>query len=183
MLLSTHISRWPHNKDLPLADSSVFEKSNNITYKLCENDGSIFKKFISGEITYKKPDGTPGFYIKSEHCVGLQGIGIDHANIFHMLIIPKKSNIRWCKDLKNKDIPLLLHMKQVGLQWIDKNRPQLQELWNKNDEIPIQFGFHTQPTVGYLHMHMLVGHLTEEGAKYKDKWISLQDVVNELLLQ
>ena len=44
----------------------------------------------------------------------------------------------------------------------------------------IQFGFHTQPTVGYLHMHMLIGPLTEEGETYQHRWISLDKVIDYL---
>uniref|UniRef100_A0A7S2SE05 Uncharacterized protein n=1 Tax=Mucochytrium quahogii TaxID=96639 RepID=A0A7S2SE05_9STRA len=170
-----------------------------------EIGSKFFVPFAKLEALPGRPDKSNrrGFYIEDEQFVALRGVGgLDMAKIWHMLIIPTaaiagfdesqtagNNRLEWVFDLKVEHLKLLLAMKNAALDFLEGNREyfkkvQPSELANKPldywlDPQNVSLGFHSVPTVGYLHMHMLVGPLTEFGGSDKnvERWISLNEVV------
>ena len=101
-----------HPKNWGLKKGSDIYNSRNIktileNVKEAPDNGYIFRNFLNGKSQYIRPDGEKGFHIDDQYCVGFQGIGVDHAYLFHMLIIPKKLDIDHFSKLTFLDIPLL----------------------------------------------------------------------------
>lgn len=103
--------------------------------------------------------------------------------------------LRWAFDLGPQHISLLQDMHKAGLDFVQANRRWFFSRYRGLDEvedlcgiplqqwiqpIQVQFGFHVRPTVGYLHLHMLVGPVTEFGASYGKNWISYDSVMSFL---
>ncbi|GBG32070.1 CD109 antigen [Hondaea fermentalgiana] len=99
--------------------------------------------------------------------------------------------IPWVFALTPDDLDILYEMRELGLnflrqeknmQWFYQRYAHLDvetdllgfalREWLSPDHI--QFGFHIRPTVGYLHMHMLVGPLTEFGADYEERELEVR---------
>jgi len=148
----------------------------------------------------------PRLLIKRKDVLGFFGVGdIDLSRLLHVLLIPREAGmtsgdgvrLRWIFDLVFSDIPLLESMKAAGLDFLranyawlmarsarfDREKDLLKEpLEHWLEPKNVQFGFHVRPSVGYLHMHMLVGPITKEGCsdRYKLNWISLDEVFSAL---
>jgi hypothetical protein len=65
----------------------------------------------------------------------------------------------------------------TNLKRTGDNRDLLRNFFHPDN---IRFGFHQSPTVGYLHMHVLVGMTTEHGATNtaRDNWVPLDAVLD-----
>lgn len=132
------------------------------------------------------------FHFENEKCMGFLGVGNkDIAHMWHMNVIPKIRDqdlpIRWIFDLEPHHIPLLHNMRKSALHYISMNRsyfmemyPDLATKWLAPENIKI--GFHTVPSIAYLHMHVLVGPITDYGDEIADKWVPFEKV-NEYLNQ
>jgi hypothetical protein len=160
--------------------------------------GNVFVNYAYGDAKPKMPvknehgNEIQDFHFENTECCAFLGIGKqDMAHMWHMLVIPKiidgANPIRWVFDLDPSHLPLLHKMRKSALQYISINRsyfmekyPNLAHKWLMPQRIKI--GFHTVPSVAYLHMHILVGPITAYGNECADKWIPFEKV-NEWLLQ
>lgn len=142
------------------------------------------------------------FLVSTEHALGFLGVGgHDLSRLLHLVLIPAhdeaRPSLRWVFDLVHSDLPLLAEMRQAGLAFFRENVPWFRaryaamdvqrdlrgrslEYWLREENV--SFGFHANPSVGYLHMHMLVGPLTTEGysERYRDSWVPLEAVIEVL---
>jgi hypothetical protein len=143
--------------------------------------------------------GRKGYYIKSPDTLAFRGVGgKDMATLWHMLMIPNRLlfdpsgeyvALRWIYDLKPEHAPLLRIQRTLALAWVARNKSWFVERygrrlgaegikhWLKPENI--QMGFHKKPSVGVLHLHVLVGPLTEFGGEPEmlDRWVPLKDVI------
>jgi hypothetical protein len=165
--------RSERNKKLVASDSQNIKKRTQedieIKSKLCDNDGSIFKTFAEDP---EKVD----CLINTKDCLGFLGIGADHATVFHLLIIPKQTGLQWYQDLEPEHIDLLENMRYAGECFVEKNKLMLDKI-SDNQDYKVRFGFHTRPTVGYLHLHMMVGPLSTQFDSYHDNWVDYYQVI------
>lgn len=168
--------------------------NNKILSKDVLDRGNLFKKISNKEIIPGMPykSDKKGFYIETNDILAFRGIlGKDLSKVWHMLVIPRDEYIIWVGDLKYKHINLLKRMMNMCICWININRRYFQEKykyikladkdidwWLDNPS----YGFHIHPTVGYLHMHFIVGPLTEFGSsqEYLDNWVSIDTIINYL---
>lgn len=140
--------------------------------------------------------GRKGFYMKNEDFIAFKGIGKESSLFFHMLIVPTLKHgynkekdeiiLKDCSSITKKHIPLLVSMKEEYCKWVQLNKNWFIEMF-KNKDIEywlqpenLQFGFHYPPSVGYLHLHAMVGPITEHGDRMKYRCINLKDVLNKL---
>ena len=82
---------------------------------------------------------------------------------------------------------MLLGMKKAFIAFIRRNRKWFLTIYNFTNmeqnwltEESFHFGFHWPPTIGYLHMHASVGPITEHGELLKDRWVSLDKIIENL---
>lgn len=176
-------------EDQNIGDFLIYSRQlNMISYskKLPEDaikKGEVFQKIANEEIIPTMPNGEQKFHIKTDKYVGFRGVGgKDLAKIFHFLIIPRKDAPSWIGDAKNfRVFNSISEMKKIAKKWIELNRnffrkryPNLiagknVDYWLSNP----QMGFHIKPSVGYLHMHVLIGPLTEFGCENINNWFSV----------
>lgn len=129
---------------------------------------TTFHKISLGLI---EPEGAGGCILRTSDVVGFRGVGYaDLAVDFHFLVIPvDRPDLKSVGDLTPGDIPMLIKMQHAATFW---------GIWN---DLPVtQLGFHTSPTVDYLHMHVLSGPLTEYGWEQRRRWVSLDEVMGVL---
>jgi len=176
----------------------VYENSIDYSIKKDENEDQIATNcFLSYLKRIKLPERPKqGFYIENKDFVAFKGLGREPSLFFHMLVVPSlehcydlESNeiiLKNVRDLKFCHIPLLNKMKQECIRWSKRNKKWFYkifnftnlDLWFKEDNL--QFGFHYPPTVGLLHMHFMIGPVTEHGETQKDRWVSLDKVLENL---
>lgn len=201
------MKKQKHHDDTPPDESGIDERyspnSNpttigRLTEKAC-TAANIFVDFAFGDNVPSMPwineyeNKEKRFHFENEKCAGFLGVGKeDMAHMWHMLVIPKIEDelqppIRWIFDLEPCHIELLHKMRASALTYISHNRkyfmekyPDLAPRWLRPENIRI--GFHTVPTVAYLHMHVLVGPITKFGNDCADRWVSFEKV-NEYLIQ
>jgi hypothetical protein len=182
--------------NLPIYTDSVEYKNSEI--ELTEEHEEKAKKFFIPYLLGEKLPERPkcGFYFDNEDFVAFKGIGKEMSLFFHLLIVPTikhgynsndKITLRSVRDIKKEHIPLLLGMKNEFNKFIRRNRKwfltvynftNMEQNWMKEEQF--QFGFHWPPTIGYLHMHAMVGPVTKHGESMKDRWVSLDNVIENL---
>lgn len=170
----------------------------------------VFKPIGSGEEppglpTYAENQGVQGggkiLIPNHKYVTGFQGKAPnDLASVFHLVVIPKnKTNAdgvlidklhgnripAHIGDANDNHLDLLDEMEQAAKDFFVENRAKLEERFGadviaKEMEKGIQMGFHLEPSIGYIHMHALLGPLTESGVKEAHKWISLSDARERL---
>ena len=164
-------------------------KTRELTHEACENDRA-FCMIGAGKVDPARHLLDPGQFM------GFRGIGDnDLAVYWHMLVIPdlatvQEHNLRWVFDLTRQDVPMLMTKKAHAMVFLAQNRAAFAARYGpgpigramKNE---VQCGFHTVPTVGYLHMHALLGPLTAFGGSddSRGKWISLEEVLDILMVE
>lgn len=166
---------------------------------------SVFLPFTSGIKVPERPGGSGrlGFHIVSKHVVAFRGIGgRDMASIWHMLIVPRAElvmstpssneavvSLKWLYDLRPEHLPLLYTMREESLVYLQANKGYfIDVVKGRGDNLAwlepnaVRFGFHSRPSVGYLHMHMLIGPLTDFGADtpQRIRWVSLETILEIL---
>jgi hypothetical protein len=161
-----------------------------------------FFPYLSGGRVPERPKGSgrSGFYINHDDYLAFKGLGCDMSLFFAFVMIPKlkhgydnlndKIVLASCRDITTKHVELFLKMKAGALEFIKYNRDwfykyrEKQWLDKKNKDIDyflkeenIQFGFHWPPSIGYIHLHVLVGPLTCHGEQLRNRWISLDSIL------
>lgn len=180
-------------------ESADYTKQHDM--KQAIQNAVYFLKYLRGEEEPERPRGSgkKGYYFQNDDFVAFKGLGKEISMFFHMLIIPTlkhgydeqndKIVLSSVQDLKKEHIPLLINMKNEFIKFVKHNekwfckiyRIKNLEFWLNPDKF--QFGFHWPPTVGYLHMHAMVGPITEHGESMKDRWVSLENVIENLSKQ
>lgn len=145
-----------------------------------------FFPYLKGEKEYEK------LFMENDDFVAFKGYGESSGLFFHMIIVPKlkhaydKENdkilLMSVKDINESHKELLNKMKNETFKfvkrnsiWFNKNyRFKDTGKWLKNENI--QFGFHYPPSIGYLHMHVVIGPLTTHGAELADRWVKLENI-------
>lgn len=166
-----------------------------------ERNARFFTGFVKGTAEPGRPNesGRKGYYIKSPDTLAFRGVGgKDMAIIWHMLMIPNHSLfdkkgenvvLRWIYDLKPEHATLLRVMRTLALAWVARNKVWFIKRYERRlgkegvkhwlQPENIQIGFHKKPSVGVLHMHVLVGPLTDFGSEPEmlERWVPLKDVL------
>ena len=134
--------------------------------------GRMFQRISTGGM---QPNGVGGVLKDGENVMAFRGVGdADMAMGYHFLVIPKNMpHLESIHDLDGNNAEhhrVVDNMATFGYGICVEN--------NLTDQ-PICMGFHNDPTVGYLHMHVLVGHLTECGYRERHRWVSVKNVFND----
>jgi len=194
--------------EYPRGENSAAHQHARLTAEVVARGGKFFLPFAKGESAPGRPNGSGrfGFYIDAPEFVAFRGVGgVDMAKIWHMLIIPKDFvacscfgteieaiELKWVYDLMPRHAGLLCRMRRASLDFVKANEQYFKSEsadslmgkspseWLKEENI--RLGFHSSPSVGYLHMHVLVGPLTEFGATHDNvvRWINLDSVLKVL---
>jgi diadenosine tetraphosphate (Ap4A) HIT family hydrolase len=132
-------------------------KLSNMALKI----GDIFHKITLGK---SSPAGVGGILFETDTMIAFRGTGSnDMATEYHFLVCPKyRPDLKSCHDLTVSDMGLVQQM-------VDKAKLFVWTTIGYDNVITC--GFHSTPTVGYLHMHVLVGPLTEYGYRERERWI------------
>lgn len=135
--------------------------------------GQIFYNISIGEM---QPKGAGGVLMDGDNCMAFRGTGPhDMADVYHFLVIPK--NVPYLESIHDLEYTNLEHRKMIDRMVTFAYSFCIQH--KLCDNHPITMGFHNDPTVGYLHMHVLVGHLTDFGYRERHRWISVNDVFDQ----
>lgn len=168
-----------------------------LTTKARESD-KIMSRISNGDDIPERPlgSGNKGFYFNTGNIMAFRGINdYDLALYWHMITIPslkivQKNELKWVFDLNINHIPLLLEMKSYSLIFLNKNKNAFISYYGNQIKRylkpgQIQFGFHTKPSIGYLHMHTLVGPITEGGNSDGNRghWIHLDEIIELLMIE
>ena len=176
--------------------------AEKLSVRVMINAKRVFVPYIEGTKEPERPvgSGIHGFYIKTPDMFAFRGVGgRDMAYLWHMLVIPSKKHcmhgdkitLRSVWDLTRSHLPLLRTMETESYEWLMKQTSFFYGVKDFTENVMcspirrlnksrIQFGFHTRPGVGLLHLHVLVGPLTKIGWEARDKWLSLADVIDLL---
>jgi len=120
-------------------------KIDNYINKLIKNGNT---KWILN-ILYQTKQNSDIFY-QDEKIILLRDIiwnGVDRKKLY-MLAIPKNSKLRSIRDLQQKDLALLNHMKNKITDYLLKK-------WNLKEN-ELYYFFHYHPSFYYLHLHVCV---------------------------
>lgn len=162
--------------------STDFSKEHNLTVQ----ENTARKAFFPYLHKQKLPES--GFLFETDNLLAFRGKGKPSSVLFDMMVVPKlkhgynkqtdKIILKSCRDLTYKHENLLNSMKECVYKFSNENKNWFIEnfenvdFWLKN----IQFGFHYPPSVGYLHMHVLIGPLSEHGLSISHRWVKLEDI-------
>jgi hypothetical protein len=168
-------------------------KTRELTRHACEKD-RVFCLIGAGVPQAERN------YFELGRLFAFRGIsGNDLAIYWHMLVIANLTTtqshggcqgLRWVFDLTRSDVPLLMEMKARSLVFLAQNREAFAATYgtapiSRAMKSDIQFGFHTTPSIGYLHLHVLLGPLTVFGSSCdsRGKWIALDEVLDILMVE
>lgn len=190
----------------PLFDEKKRYKDVTISEKAKEN-ARFFRGIGNGKDEpglpyYAKIKGTKGggkiLIPNNPYVTGFQGTAEnDLASIFHLVVIPKNKvgddnklvGLRneelipaHVGELNENHLRMLADMKQAALTFFEENKEKLYERFGKEKvddafKSGIRLGFHLEPSIGYLHLHALLGNLTKSGIEEHKKWISIDDAI------
>ncbi|GLI62201.1 hypothetical protein VaNZ11_004792 [Volvox africanus] len=84
----------------------------------------------------------------------------------HALVVARDPMLRSIADLRKLHLPMLAHMKEVALRWVQEERSK--------DPITVAFklGFHSVPSMAQLHMHAVSQDFNSPALKNKKHWNS-----------
>ena len=169
-----------------VADCPVYINSVNYSYDidLTEQEKTARTNFFPYLQNKKRPEK---IYIETDDILAFKPKGESSGLFLHMIILPKlkhgydKENdkilLKSVKDLTDNHKFLIDIMKKETFKFITRNR-----LWfHKNYRYKntsewlkkVHFGFHYPPTVGYLHMHVIIGPLTKHGIGLTNRWVKI----------
>lgn len=158
----------------------------------------IFCRIGGGRDKPERPNGggNHGFYFDNGSVMALRGTGgKDLSMYWHMIVIPnlaivQESELKWVFDLNRSHIPLLMEMKAHAMVFLAENREPLADKYgaapiSRAMRSELQFGFHTSPGAGYLHLNVLLGPLTVYGGSsyLRGMWIHLDEVIEILMIE
>ncbi|EFA00986.1 aprataxin [Tribolium castaneum] len=97
---------------------------------------------------------------------------------FHYLVLPKE-DITSIKSVTSTHLSLLKHMEQVALELISRD---------KHKESTFKIGYHAEPSMSRLHLHVISDDMNSESLKTKKHWNSFtndfflksEDVIKDL---
>lgn len=154
-----------------------------------------FFPYLKGVKLPGRPDGNvnKGFYFQTDDFVAFKGLGKDASLFFHLLIVPTLKHgydrdsdtiiLKNCSDIKEKHKTLLFNMKKHFCCWVQLNKQWFYDTFDSEDvdfwlkPENFHFGFHWPPSIGYLHLHAMVGPITKHGFyNMVNRWVDLKDI-------
>lgn len=121
------------------------------------------------------------------HVIIKTGMGYDMSKVLHIVVWSKNPNHQ---NIYYADIDILKKMKKAADLFINdtNNKMVLYKRMKEYDydrlaqhdfilEECVEYGFHVQPTINRLHMHVTLGPLTDEGIKHEKRWLSLDKAI------
>lgn len=97
----------------------------------------------------------------------------DNIDDFHVVSFVKNTNIKSIRDLTSNDIPLLEHIKNITLRFIQI------KYGIKSDKLRMYFHYHPSTWVLHIHFNLIKNFNTHSSIEYS---YSLNDVIHNLEL-
>jgi diadenosine tetraphosphate (Ap4A) HIT family hydrolase len=124
----------------------------------------VIKRVIRGKLDFD------GILMHVSHtCVGFRAHR-DLATKFHFIVFPYRF-IPTVHDLTPSDLFMVMSLVKHSREYV----------WNNWGSFHgVQMGFLKDAEIGYLHMHVLIGPLTEYGWSKRHDWVNVDQVLDML---
>ncbi|VFQ91669.1 unnamed protein product [Cuscuta campestris] len=83
----------------------------------------------------------------------------------HLLVLARVEGLDQLKDICKEHIPMLETMHAVGLKWAEK-------FLNENESLVFRLGYHSEPSMRQLHLHVISQDFNSKNLKNKKHWNS-----------
>ncbi|VFQ71192.1 unnamed protein product [Cuscuta campestris] len=83
----------------------------------------------------------------------------------HLLVLARVEGLDQLKDICKEHIPVLETMHAVGLKWAEK-------FLNENESLIFRLGYHSEPSMRQLHLHVISQDFNSKNLKNKKHWNS-----------
>ncbi|XP_027173702.1 transcription factor bHLH140 [Coffea eugenioides] len=83
----------------------------------------------------------------------------------HLLVLARVEGLDRLADVSKEHLPLLNTMHAVGLKWAEK-------LLNENESLVFRLGYHSEPSMRQLHLHVISQDFDSKHLKNKKHWNS-----------
>lgn len=96
----------------------------------------------------------------------------------HALLVARQQGLDRAAQLTREHLPLLMHMRQVAVDWIQQQQQDGQQQRQQQELVPAgvppgwQLGFHSVPSMAQLHLHIISTDFDSQCLKHKKHWNS-----------
>lgn len=148
------------------------EWTRDPTYRLSDKAialAQVVDRIVNGTLV---PPGREGLLmVVPGVCTGFRPVGPDDlATKFQFVVFPHRF-IPTVHDLTSSDIFLIMSLVKHTKEYVWAN-------WGSYKEM--QLGFLKDAGIGYLHMHVLIGPLTEHGWSKRHEWVNVYEILDKL---